>query len=399
MKKLILLIIVFCSLFFNDFSFAQTIDIDADNLVPKVTLSLSPSSGSFVQESTFEVPILIDTKEQSVNGVEIKIKFDPNKLSIVKPSGGTSIIGVWVEPPVFNNTLGTASYVGVIPGGIKTSSGLVGVITFKAKSTGKASVYIDSGSKVLLNDGLGSEARVNLGRSDYFIVSKPPIGVNIFSETHPVEGDWSKNNNPILSWEKEGGVSGFSYVLDNQPNTIPDNTVDTEDTTIQFQDLDDGVWYFHIKSNKNGIWGQTGSYVIKIDTNPPAIFEPEVNYLLASSIVVERVLVSFFTTDNLSGINRYEVGIIDKTEPLTVSPVFVESESPFQVPIKTGSKLHVIVRAFDNAGNIREVGIDINPPKVMDFVQKYWLYFLGFLLVCIILLYLYSRRKSINNIN
>lgn len=399
MKKLILLIIFFCLLGFNNISLAQTLNLDADSLVPKVTLSLSPSSGSFVQESTFEVPILIDTKDQSVNGVEIKIKFDPNKLSIVKPSGGTSIIGVWVEPPVFNNTLGTASYVGVIPGGIKTSSGLIGVITFKTKSIGKASVYIDSGSKVLLNDGLGSEARINLGRADYFVVAKPPIGVGVFSETHPVESDWFKNNNPILSWEKEEGVSGFSYVLDNKPNTIPDNTIDTEDTTIQFQDLEDGVWYFHIKSNKNGIWGQTGSYIIKIDTNPPAMFDPEVNYLLASSIVVERVLVSFFTTDNLSGINRYEVGIIDKTEPLTVSPVFVESESPFQVPIKTGSKFHVIVRAFDNAGNIREVGIDINHPKVMDFVQKYWLYFLGFLLVCIILLYLYSRRRSINNIN
>ena len=39
-----------------------------------------------------------------------------------------SIIGVWVEPPAYDNSRGTV--IGVIPNGITTSSGLIGTILF-----------------------------------------------------------------------------------------------------------------------------------------------------------------------------------------------------------------------------------------------------------------------------
>jgi hypothetical protein len=352
--------------------------VDASKLISRVSVSINPVSASFVEGSTFEVPILLDTRGVSINGVDVKINFDSSKLSIIKPSSGQSIIGVWVEPPSYDNTRGTASYVGVIPNGIVTKSGLIGTITFKAKATGRAVVTVRSNSSILLNDGVGTEAQVDLGRAEYSIIPKPPEGVVVYSETHPFSGDWYNNNSPVFSWDRDLGVSGFSYIIDTKPNTIPENTVLTSDTIKSYEKLSDGLWYFHIKAIKNGVWGTTGHFLVRIDTAPPAEFKPEANYLLAAPILAERALVSFFTTDNLSGIDHYEVGTIDKSQPLTESPVFIQSESPFQVPITVGGKLQVIVRAVDKAGNVRDESIDVRSQNAFsNFIKNYLVYILA----------------------
>lgn len=361
---------------------AQTVSIDAQKLVPHVDVNLSPRTGSFVEGSTFEVPIIIDTKGSNINSIEIRISFDRNKISIIKPLNGNSIIGVWVEPPKYDNTRGTASYVGVIPNGITTGSGFIGTITFKAIQTGKAVISVASNSAVLLNDGLGTAADVGFGRAEYLIIPKAPEGVRVYSETHPSQSEWYNNNNASLSWERDGGVTGFSFILDDKPSTVPDDTVDTEDISKSFPTIGDGLWYFHIKAIKNAVWGTTGHFLVRVDTTPPASFKPQVSYLLAALISIDRTLVSFFTTDNLSGVDHYEVGIIDKNQPVTESPVFVQAESPFQVPIQKGSNLEVIVRAIDKAGNVRDESIAVKPPFVItQFLRDNIVYILLFIIL------------------
>ncbi|MEK7564319.1 MAG: cohesin domain-containing protein [Patescibacteria group bacterium] len=377
-KKLIYFVVL---LFFSISTltpiYAQNININASKLLHHSSVFFSPRSGSFEEESTFQVPILVNTMGRSINGIEIRVLFDKDKLSIVNQTGGVSIIGVWVEPPKYDNTRGTASYVGVIPNGIITEAGLVGTITFKAKSAGQAVVSIANNSKILLNDGLGTETILDLGRASYSILNKAPGGVQVFSETHPISSEWYNNNTPVFSWIQDAGVSGFSFELDNKPNTIPDNTIDILDTVKSFNELNDGLWYFHVKAIKDNVWGTTGHLLIRIDTTPPAEFTPETNFLLAATILAERTLISFFTTDNLSGIDHYEVGVIDKLAPLTESPVFIEAESPFQVPINSGGKLEVIVRAVDRAGNVRDSSVNVEVPFIITkFIKDYIVYIL-----------------------
>jgi len=381
-SKKISVIILLMSFFVALTAGAETVNIDASKLVSSVEVSFSPSSGSFVEGSTFEVPIIIDTKGASINGVDIRIDFDPSRLVIVRPSSGVSIIGVWVGPPEFDNARGTVSYTGVVPGGMVSSSGVIATMTFKALRTGDTSVSVRSDSSVLLNDGSGSKAAVGLGSAHYKIIPKAPGGVNIFSETHQFSSNWYNNNSPVVSWDKDPGVVGFSYVLDNNPSTVPGNVINSAETTKSFENLADGLWYFHIKANKAGVWGAPGHFLIKIDTTPPADFKPQTNFVVAATVLVERTLVSFFTTDNLSGIDHYEVGVIDKSQPVTVSPVFVQAESPFQVPISSGSKLQVIVRAIDKAGNTRDASIDVKVPFVLtQFIQDYLVYILIFIIL------------------
>lgn len=372
MKKICIVFFVLLSLHYG-----QAQQVDATTLVRRVGISLSPRIGSFVEGATFEVPVVIDTHGVSVNGVEVRVQYDKNMFSIIRSSSGVSIIGVWVEPPKYDNAKGTASYVGVIPGGITTSAGLIGTITFKAIKTGIGTISINSTSKVLFNDGLGSEAVVDFGKVNYTVVPKAPEGVRIHSETHPDSEHWYKNTNPTVLWDKDLGVDGFSYSIDTIPTTIPDNIAEGDMTSASFENLKDGIWYVHVKANKKGVWGSTGHFSIKIDTTPPAEFTPQTNYLVAASVLVERTLVFFSTVDAASGIDHYEVGIIDKTQPVTTSPVFVQADSPFQVPLSKDGNLQVIVRAIDKAENIRDVSISVKTPFfITQFVKEYLVYIL-----------------------
>jgi hypothetical protein len=375
---------------------AQVNSFNASQLVPRIEMGFSPRNGSFVEGSTFDIPVLINTRGASINGIELRLSFDRDRLEIVKPSSGQSIIGVWVEPPSYDNTRGLATYIGVIPNGITTSAGNVGTITFRAKRTGRAVVSVAATSKILLNDGQGTEAQVDFGRAEYVIITKAPDSVRIYSETHPYPSEWYNNDSPVIYWDTDEGVAGFSYVLDNQPATIPENENKGLSPTAAFEDLDDGLWYFHIKAYKNGVWGTTGHFLMRIDTAPPAEFKPEADYLLAAAALTERALVSFFTTDNLSGVDHYEVGIIDRNQPVTVSPAFVQAESPFQVPL-VSDDLNVIVRAVDKAGNIRDVAINIGPPSIISkFLKDNLVYILLaiilFGLVGLIFHYLYGHH-------
>jgi len=359
-KILYLLLPIFLTGFSANAQNINTADIKSS---PRVEIFLSPRSGSFVEGSIFEVPVLVNTNSASIDEIKIKINFDKDKLAIVQPSSGKSIIDSWTESPMYNNTEGVINYVGTIPDGIVTSSGLIGTITFKALSSGQAVVSINSSSSILLKDELKTNAMLGLGRAEYNIIKKLHEGVGVFSETNPSEGKWYNNNNPIISWQQDDNVFGFSYVLDNKPFTIPDNTIDTEETTKPYENFSDDLWYFHIKAIKNNSWGNTSHFLFKIDTIPPAEFTPVVNNFSASAILAGRAFVSFFTTDNLSGVDYYEVGVINTNQPITDAPVFIETGSPFQVPVLRNTTQKIIVRAIDKAGNVREGYVEVNPPS------------------------------------
>ncbi|MDO8493138.1 MAG: cohesin domain-containing protein [bacterium] len=330
-----------------------TINFDAQALQQKAALSLSPITGSFQEGSTFDVGIFLDTRGGTMNTVELHISFPPDKLALIKPLGDRSIIGVWLEPPKYSNTSGTAEFNGIIPNGIKTTNGLIGTLTFRAMAPGQATVKILNNSKVLINDGVGTEAITDLGRSSYTLVPKPPEGVTVFSETHPIQDRWYNNNNPVVTWDQDVGVTSFAYTIDTEPATVPDGSSTTSGNTVAFPKRKDGVWYFHIKAFKNGVWGSATHFALHIDTAPPADFRPE-----AQIIDANHVLISYFTTDILSGVSSYEVGVIDRSQPAIESPAFVPAESPYQLP-KVPGNANVVVRAIDRAGNVKDVTIPV----------------------------------------
>ncbi len=342
MKRLILLLVILI------FSFSVTFPVKAESS----SLYLFPSSGSFLVGSTFTVSIFLNTEGSEINVVWADLKFPPEILQITSPTTGSSFISEWIIPPNYSNERGIISFRGGVPGGIITSAGLVSSITFRAVSSGKARIEFSEESKVLLNDGKGTDILVDTRGGEYQILIPPPEGPKVFSPTHPNSNIWYSDSSPSFSWEKEKGVTNFSWSFDQNPQGRPDGISEGDKTLVSFSEVKDGIWYFHIRQKKEGIWGKTTNVPIRIDTAPPNDFSPRVETY--SRLVGYQTMVYFETKDNFSGVDHYEINIIDLSVFPSTQSFFAEVTSPYKVPFQEAGKYNVIIRAIDRAGNIRE---------------------------------------------
>ncbi|MCC6290604.1 hypothetical protein IT398_00840 [Candidatus Nomurabacteria bacterium] len=377
------------------------------------SLSLGPSTGTFTVGSTFDVSVFIDSNNQSVNAVGAFLQFPPDKLQLVSPSVGKSIVDVWVTAPQFNNTLGQVSLEGVVPGGLKTNNGLLTTLTFRVKSVGQAVVKFLNQSKVLLNDGVGSDALDRVQGGIYQLVLPPPAGPLVVSETHPDQTRWYPNNNLVLTWATEGSeVKGYSYVLNDEPIDIPDDVSEGLRSGVGYKSLSEGRQYFHIKALRGGVWGETTHFAVLIDKTAPANFQIEI--LPAARTTGLRPVIQFSTTDNSSGLDHYELKLVSlrpgpEGEDGVGQPLFIETGSPYVPQTLALGDYDVIVRAYDVAGNYQEVTkrLSIVTPlfrlfsdeglMIRDFGLVPWPLVLGFIVLLILVLaYLATHLRSLH---
>ena len=372
------------------------------------TLLLSPSNGTFSVGSTFNTSILLDTKGESVNAIAVDLSFPPDMLQIVSPSVGQSVIGVWTATPKFSNTTGRLELQGGIPGGITASNALISTVTFRVKSIGDGLVKFLDNSKVLLNDGLGTNVLNQTANAVYKFKLPPPAGPTVISSTNPDQATWYPTRTVSLQFVSEvAGVEGYSYILSKEPTTNPDDISEGKKESVSYTNLSDGIHYFHIKSLRAGVWGGTTHFAIKVDSTPPADFNIEI--APASRTSTHTPVIQFLTTDALSGIDHYELKII----PLSASTVgdeesrfFIEALSPYIPSSLDLGSYDVIVRAYDKSGNYSEMTerLTITTP-LFAFINSTgitlggytfpwtWFWIIG-ILILILLIYLAQRTKG-----
>ena len=247
MKKTFLFILV--AVF--SFGFFSTVEAQS------ASLYLSPSSGSFLVGSTFTVSIYVNTEDNEVNVIWAELGFPPDILQVTSPTAGMSLITEWLTPPNYSNERGVINFQGGVPGGISASAGLISSVTFRAISSGVAEIKFKDNSKVLLNDGKGTDILTTKINGEYYILVPPPDGPEVFSPTHPNPNVWYSDSSPTFSWEKEQEVTDFSWVLDQNPNGRPDGISEGIESIKSFIDIPDGVWFFHIRQREEEIWGKT----------------------------------------------------------------------------------------------------------------------------------------------
>ena len=356
--------IIYLTIFIFVFSACVPFLINAQTEVNKnIDLYISPRSGTFSVNSIFTVGVYVNTKNQSINTINLNLQFDPKKLAVVKPSGGNSIMGVWVESPVYDNKLGFVKMAGVVPEGVVTSSGLITTVSFKVIAAGESQIYFDKATEILLNDGLGTKASVIFSKSTISLVRPLSGGAIIYSDTHPFQDIWSNNNNPTFSWDIVAqNILGYSVVLDSKPNTQPPAVINNSESTVSFDSVNDGIQYLHVRANQENNWTDSAHYQIRVDTVPPVEFKPSIS-LIDNKDGISQYMVFFNTSDDTSGIDRYEVGVIN-TKNKTALPVFVQAESPYVLPLDTNKDSKIIVRAFDLAGNTTEAYVSVATNKM-----------------------------------
>lgn len=415
LKNKTISIFILITFFFLAFNFQPRFLQSAET--KEATLYLSPNRGTIPIGNTFTVSLYANTNGNFVNAIQAKIFFPPEKLQIVSPLVGKSCLEIWLAQPTYSNSEGWLQLSGGISSpGINTDSCLISTITFRAKEVGIAQIKISSSdSKVLLADGKGTDILGDTRGAIYELVLPPPAGPEILSVTHPDPAKWYNNANINFQWNVENlqGIEGYSYILDNNPLTIPDDIVDSKENYVNYNNVADGIWYFHLKAKRNGFWGGVSHYSVKIDTTPPAQFPIKINPSTRTS--QQTLIVEFLTTDSVSGIDHYEINAVPlaintsakaNLENREKSYFFIEAKSPYIMQLEKG-EYDIYVRAYDKAGNFTESKkrVSIVTPffqfvqgevlKISEIVTIPWLA-LWIILICLIALigfFGYKARK------
>ncbi len=314
------------------------------------SLNISPAGGTYQVGGLLDVSFVVDTGGESINAVAADVLFPPDKLQVVNPVASTSFISVWVAPPAYSNTDGTIHFQGGLPNpGIKTSGGVISTVSFRVKAPGRAIIKYAPTSKVLRNDGEGTNILTSTSSAEFTLKIPPPAGPLVSSPTHPDQNLWYNNPQVQLTWEPAENAGGYSSSFDQTAKSTPDETVDTTSTATSVKASSDGVWYFHLRA-KTDSWGGTTSYPIQIDTTPPAAYTPKLDRDVVT--VQDSGTLRFLTSDAASGIDHYEVKEV--TNDTSTSTLFVEAGSPYTISQHPAGNYEYIVRAFDRAGNFTD---------------------------------------------
>lgn len=348
----------------------------------EASLYLAPSQGTFFAGSTFSVSVYLNTKEESINAVQVDLKFPAEMLQVTLPSTGESFVSEWLTPPSYSNTGGIISFRGGIPGGVITSSGLISTITFRAKSSGVAKIEFLDSSKVYLNDGKGTPVSTFTNNGSYRITVPPPEGPAITSLTYPDPEIWDCDNGPSFAWEKDNGITDFSYSFSQNPQENPDIFSEGEQLMASYDKPEDGVWYFHLRAKKEGTWGRASHRIAKVDCRTPEKFTIQID--------ANSGFAYFTTRDIHSGVDYYEAAVADINKDS--APFFIETASPFKIPDKPG-KYRIIVRAYDKAGNYQESETEFQIlSSFLSYLPGQGLQIKGFLFPWWVVYFLFQER-------
>lgn len=331
------------------------------NSAGNASLYFSPSSGSVIAGQNFSLAVRVNTSGVAINAGEGSIVFDSTKLQVVSISKTSSVFTLWATEPSFSNADGTIEFAGGIPNpGYSGSNGTVITINFKAKTATTIKGYTDivmvSGA-ILANDGEGTNILASLGKATYYIGpagipvvtpltptgTQPVQGMVITSITHPDSEKWYSNNDPVFDWELPDGVETVSYLVTDKPTSNPGTIPDGLVSDARFNDIPDGVNYFHLRFRENGSWGPIGHFKFQIDSKPPKEFK-----ILVEDDNTSEPKLTFETTDDLSGIDHYEIKI-DKKDWVVVDKAL--AGKPYTLSNLSSGEHKVFVNAVDEADN------------------------------------------------
>jgi hypothetical protein len=254
-------------------------------------------------------------------------------------------------------------------------------VTFKAVKEGKATVSFTNAS-VLAADGKGTDIAGAKNTATYDIVlsqkpdtpkvdEQPPVETGdstlipkpdepqITSSTHPEEGKWYNSPKAKFTWDLPPDVMVVRLALDKEEKTNPTTNYDPAISEKEFDSLENGVMYFHLKYKNDGGWGPPSHKKILIDKDvPPAFTLDAVDPKEGGTVTLK-----FAATDTLSGLDHYEVSV-DGSNPLKVSINEVR-ESGYNLTDQLPGDHDVSVKAFDKAGNFTEAQAKFLIPGVI----------------------------------
>lgn len=320
------------------------------------SIFLSPSTTNCKVGATVTVTVFVNSGGQPINAAEGTINYSSDVLEYQSLSTGGTIFELWTKNPSGNST--ATSFGGGLSGsGFNGDGGKILSMTFKAKREGSATFSI-SGGKILANDGNGTN--VYGGSSGTTITVGASTNLpTVKSTSHPDQNAWYNNKNVDFSWSGGTGAVGYIFSIDHSGAGDPLGSVSTI-TKKTFENVSDGLWYFHLKAKTATGFLPVVHYTVRIDSTAPPEFTTTVDQ--EGRIENPSPKILFNATDDLSGIKSYEARI-DGGDPFSI-------KSGDSLPKQRPGNHKIVITATDNAGNTRESTAEffikgIDPPLIV----------------------------------
>ncbi len=350
-------------------------------------LLFSPSLSNYKINDKFSLEVVVSSPNQSLNAVSGTITFTPDKLKVISLSKKNSIIDFWIRPPSFSNSKGQIYFEGIIFNhGFQGKRGKILTINFEAKSSGIFKINFQKGA-ILANDGKGTNILENLGEATISIsalstnlpssdkettfldqnTTDVPLAPSIFSLTHPDPEKWYANNQPIFHWTLSPDITAVRLLINKLPRSLPKITYSPPISSKKVsQELDDGIWYFHLQlKNKHG-WGGITHYKFQIDTQKPEVFE--IKEIPREDQTEPWAIFQFEAHDNLSGIDHYKIRINNQKEIIWRD----NQEHLYQTPVLEPGDYILLAEAVDQAGNslANSINFSIKPLPAPQIIES-----------------------------
>lgn len=343
------------------------------------SLNFSPTSGTYQVGQVFPVEIRTSSADQSMNATEGVITFPQDKLEVVSLSKSNSIINLWVQEPSFSNAEGTMNFEGIVLNpGYKGAGGRIITVNFRGKAVGSAPLAFSSAS-VLANDGLGTNILETIGTAQFNLaaagiappeaISGIPAAPQISSPTHPDPNKWYAKEDSKFTWQIPSGITGARALLDRNADSTPYVAYGPTVSEKEFEDLADGIWYFHFQLRNASGWGEISHFRFQIDTTKPDFLK--ITEVPRPDLTDPKAKFILEAEDSTSGIDHYEIQA-DGGE----SKVWLDDGThTYPTPVVQSGKHILIVKAVDKAGNFLTESAEfivepLLPPEITEYPRE-----------------------------
>ncbi|MDP2704451.1 MAG: hypothetical protein Q8P01_04525 [bacterium] len=345
------------------------------------TLYFSPSSGNFSVGNILNASVLVNTQGQAINNSSAVINFPAGLLEIVSVSKSGSIFSLWVEEPAFSNSAGTISFDGGLstPGFNGTAGKIVNIV-FRIRNAGTASLVFSSAA-VRANDGYGTDILQTKAQAQFNLISEerpiapPPTALgtpqapSISSPTHPDSNKWYAEDTATFTWPVSADVTATRLLVGKIPTATPIVLYTPPVSQKTIENLEDGEWYFHAQLRNSSGWGNTTHFRFQIDTEKPARFD--IAEVKRDDPTNPRVTFAFNASDEISGIDHYEVQIDSGSAEIWQD----DGSRTYEAPVLTPGKHVLIAKAIDKAGNSLTNSVEftieaLEPPTITEYPKE-----------------------------
>lgn len=361
--------------FFGVVFLACTLGILTPSYARAATLSIATSRTTYAIGDSVVARVYVGSSGEATNAVEGTIVL-PSVIEFSSVTTDGSVLSFWVQKPSYAGASRSIYFSGVAMNpGFTGDRGLILTIYGRAQSAGSDAFSISNGS-VLANDGQGTQILTSVANAQVAVKAQeviPPSASSgtliISSPSHPDQNKWYANNNVTLAWPKDSSVTAVRLVYDKNKATLPAVTYEPPVWTKTIADSADGTWYFRVQEKTSAGWGSVGTYRVNIDTASPHNFA--VTAQEGTQGDNPRPVISFGTTDDLSGVDHYLVSVDGQAADAIPADA---SGDPivYTLPLQTPGQKTITVTAVDAAGNstrsVLQIAIDpIAAPTIDEY--------------------------------